>query len=156
MIIAELNDLKNQIAFTPHLKTALDWLVANCTADLPDGRIEIDGSKVYALVQSYVSKPEPRFEAHQRYLDIQYVTHGKELFGWAAVTVLVPADPYNPEKDVVKGAVPAEEASFVRLSAGQLAVVWPSDAHAPGMADGEPAPVRKIVIKVVLDSITAQ
>jgi beta-galactosidase beta subunit len=29
-------------------------------------------------------------------------------------------------------------------------VVYPEDAHAPGLADGEPAPVKKIVVKVAI------
>jgi YhcH/YjgK/YiaL family protein len=150
MIVTDFDSLKAQIALSQNLKTALDWLDTARQQDLPDGRVEIDGNRVYALVQSYVSKPEPRFEAHQRYLDIQYLAGGKELFGWADVRALIPADPYNPEKDVVKGAVPEALASFVRLGAGQMAIVWPEDAHAPGVADGGPAPVKKIVVKVAL------
>lgn len=150
MFTGHFDSYSAQVALTPALKTALEWLAEARSQDLPDGRIEIDGSRVYALVQSYVSKPEPRFEAHQRYLDIQYIAAGKELFGWAAAEELIPADPYNPDKDVVKGSVPAEKASFVRLAAGQMAIVWPADAHAPGMADGDPAPVKKIVVKVAV------
>jgi len=151
MIVTRLELLTSQIAITPALGTALSWLASARDQNLPDGRVEIDGSKVYALVQSYDSKPEPRFEAHRRYLDIQYIVSGKEQFGWTALENLVPADPYNPEKDVVKGSVAAEAASFVKLSSGYLAVVWPADAHAPGMADGEPSPVKKIVVKVILE-----
>jgi biofilm protein TabA len=148
MIVTDFDSLAQQIALTPALQTALDWLSTAQAQDLPDGRVEIDGASVYALVQSYTSKPEPRWEAHQRYLDIQYVVAGSELFGWAPAEALLPADPYNPEKDVVKGSVPAPAASFVRLAPGQLAVVWPADAHAPGTADSAPAPVKKIVVKV--------
>ena len=148
MIVAEFDHLESQLKMTPALKTALDWLSDVRHQELPDGRIEIDGSQVYALVQSYTSKTEPSFEAHQRYLDIQYIASGNEQFGWAPLDQLVPVNPYNPEKDVVKGSVPAEAATWVRLTAGQLAVVYPTDAHAPGTADGVPAPVKKIVVKV--------
>ena len=151
MLVAEFESLEQQLKMTAALKTALDWLGMARLQELEDGRIEIDGSRVYALVQSYKSKIEPAFEAHQRYLDIQYIVRGKERFGWAALDKLEAADPYNSEKDVVKGSVPAEFASFVKLSAGQLAVVFPSDAHAPGGADGEPTPVKKIVVKVALE-----
>jgi len=148
MIITRLELLASQIALTPALSTALTWLAFARTQNLLDGRVEIDGSKVYALVQSYDTRPEPRFEAHQRYLDIQYIVSGKERFGWAGLENLTPADPYNPDKDVVKGSVLDEAASFVHLSAGYLAVVWPADAHAPGVADDQPSPVKKIVVKV--------
>ena len=150
MIVAEFINLESQIKLTPALQTALAWLAKMRHQTLEDGRIEIDGSQVYALVQSYDSKIEPVFEAHQRYLDIQYIVDGSELFGWAPFEKLVPSAPYNPEKDVVKGTVRAEQATFVKLASGQLAVVYPSDAHAPGAADGKPAPVKKIVVKVAV------
>jgi beta-galactosidase beta subunit len=38
----------------------------------------------------------------------------------------------------------------VRLSAGQAAILYPSDAHAPQAADGTPTLVKKIVVKVAL------
>lgn len=150
MIVAEFENLESQIKMTPALKLALEWLSAMRDQILDDGRVEINGNQVYALVQSYESKTEPVFEAHQRYLDIQYICEGRELFGWAPLEKLAPAAPYNPEKDVMKGTVRAESASFVKLTAGQLAVVYPSDAHAPGAADGKPAPVKKIVVKVAV------
>ena len=37
------------------------------------------------------------------------------------------------------------------FSAGQAALLYPSDAHAPGLADGELAPVKKIVVKIALE-----
>jgi biofilm protein TabA len=155
MIVTDIAHIPHQAVSLPALQTALKFLSQEGVSALPEGRIEIDGSRIYALIQAYNSKPEtsnPRFEAHQRYLDIQYVISGKEFIGWAPLEQLVPEDPYNPDKDVVKGCVFQDAITLVRVSAGQAAILFPEDAHAPGLADGDPAPVKKIVIKVALDS----
>ncbi len=49
-------------------------------ADVADGRIEIDGERLYASVASYETggRDERRFEAHRRYIDIQVLLAGEE------------------------------------------------------------------------------
>jgi biofilm protein TabA len=36
----------------------------------------------------------------------------------------------------------------VTVTEGKFAIFFPGDAHAPGIAPGDPAPVRKVVVKV--------
>jgi biofilm protein TabA len=153
MIVTKLDELLHQCAEHPSLLKAVEFLQGVQGQELEDGRIEIDGKKVYALVQSYLGKTEihqPRLEAHRRYIDVQYLVSGKELFGWAPLEAMAESDEYNEEKDVVHGNAAEDALTLVRLSPGQLAVVFPEDAHAPGLADGTPAPVKKIVVKVAI------
>jgi biofilm protein TabA len=153
MIVTKLKELLHQSAEHPSLFKAVEFLHQVEGQELEDGRVEIDGKKVYALVQSYLGKTEiqqPRFEAHRRYIDVQYLVSGKELFGWAPLDSMAESDMFNEEKDVVHGSVADDAFSLVRLSPGMLAVVYPEDAHAPGLADGEPTPVKKIVVKVTI------
>ena len=153
MIVTRLEELLHQSAEHPSLFKAVAFLQEVQEKELVDGRIEIDGKQMYALVQSYLGKTEihqPRFEAHKRYIDIQYLVSGKELFGWAPLAAMVESDRYHEEKDVVHGSVAETILTLVRLSPGLLAVVYPEDAHAPGLADGELVPVKKIVVKVAI------
>jgi len=53
---------------------ALDFLKSEDATALVDGKVEIDGDRVYAMVLSYDSRVEddgPTFEAHRKYIDIQ-------------------------------------------------------------------------------------
>ena len=68
------------------------------------------------------------------------------------MALLEPSDPYDEEKDAVLGAVPAGEWTPVRLAAGLAMVLYPSDAHAPGLAAGEPAAAKKVVLKIAVGS----
>jgi YhcH/YjgK/YiaL family protein len=143
--------VKEQVALTPALEKAFEFLLRSHSQPLIDGRVEIDGNQVYALVQSYTTKRgEPKFEAHRKYLDIQYLVTGEEVIGWAFLDRMMVDTPYDETKDVCLGRVSAPDVTPVRLSPGQLAVLYPSDAHAPKQAVGEPIPVKKIVVKVAL------
>ena len=68
------------------------------------GRYDIDGDKVYVLVQEYVSKTIDNcgLEAHRRYADVQYVAEGFEYFGYAGLEQAgKPIAEYDPKADVI-------------------------------------------------------
>ena len=153
MIVTDLEHVNEQAALPPALQKAFEFLkqVRAGQQTLADGRVDIDGERVYALVQSYDTKSgEPKFEAHRKYLDVQYIVSGEEVIGWAFLDRMIVDAPYDAAKDVCLGRVPAADVTPVRLSAGQLAVLYPSDAHAPKLAAGAPAAVKKIVVKVAV------
>lgn len=103
----------------------------------------------FLLIQKYDSK-EPdagRFESHKNYVDIQYVVEGKESIGIAAVTAMKVSEAYIPERDVEFYEEPEEAAEFI-LTAGGYAILYPADAHKPGIRVGESVPVKKMVGKV--------
>ena len=111
------------------------------------GRYELDGDKVFALVQQYQTKPmaEGKWEAHRKHIDVQYVAAGIERIGWANINRLKVTEPYDDTKDVAfyKG-----DGDFVTVPAGWFVILFPEDAHMPCTAVDEPAPVTKVVVKV--------
>jgi len=151
MIVTDVAHLAEQASLTPALRKALAFLANLPGQPLPDGRIVIDGNNAYAIVQSYETQAgDWLFEGHRKYLDIQYIFSGEEVIGWAHIDRAAVTMPYDPAKDAWLGTVPADEITPVRLSAGQLAVLYPTDAHAPKHAAGVPGPVKKIVVKVAV------
>ena len=151
MITAALADLSSRMALTPNLRRALDFLAAHPTGEGLAERVEIDGKQVYAMLQVFETVMEAttlELEAHRKYIDIQYVVSGEEVMGWAHLSTLRDLSEYNPEKDVQTGSLPAYEVSPVLIRAGQAAVFFPEDAHAPKLAWGKPGMVKKIVVKV--------
>ena len=129
------------------LARALDWLASADLTKLQPGRVEIDGAELYALAQTYQTRlrENRQFEAHRRYIDVQYVAEGTEQMAYAHLSALKSAVPYDAEKDIewLDG-----EGSFIVVPAGAFAVFFPEDAHIPGVAIGKPAGVRKVVVKV--------
>jgi biofilm protein TabA len=125
---------------------AFAFLERNDLTALPAGTHELDGQRVYALVQDYQTKraDEGRWEAHRKYIDVQFIVSGRERFGFAPVKRMA-AGPYDEAKDMER---PGGEGAFTELRAGEFMILWPGEPHMPGMAIGDPAAVRKIVVKI--------
>ncbi len=151
MLVASLEHLPRQVSHTPAMQKAVEWLLANrSTPGLP-ARVEIDGSDVFALVQSYQTEIPGALvevEAHRKYIDVQYICSGVEMMGWLPLAAVGVPGAYQAEKDYLTAQVPAEELTPVIVRAGCAAIFYPEDAHAPKLASGSPAAVNKIVVKV--------
>lgn len=115
----------------------------------PDGRHDIEGDDLFALLQTYDTGPatEKRFESHRKYLDIQYVLEGEERILHAPARLLEVETPYDEPTDIIFYAEP-KAASSLLLRAGDFAVFHPQDAHKPGCMAGGRHRVRKVVVKV--------
>lgn len=128
------------------LPAAMKYLLETDIASLPVGRINLDGDRLYVLVQEYETKPpeQGKWEAHRRYIDVQYVASGRERMGFANLGTMQLGE-YHPEKDfqALSGA-----GNQVDVFAGAFVIFFPEDAHMPGLCVDQPEPVRKVVLKV--------
>jgi len=130
---------------------ALDYLAHTDLAAFEAGRHEIEGASVYAVVSEYVTK-EPagaRWEAHRRYIDLQYLVRGTERIGHALVDQLR-AEPYDEQKDLLWLCGSGQ---FITLEPGFFMILWPHDAHMPGIAQDSPASVKKVVVKIAVGDV---
>jgi biofilm protein TabA len=152
MIVTDIEHARNQMPQTQSFQQAIRFLERQDLATLPDGTIEIDGRRVYASVQSYDTLPIDapfRFEAHREYIDVQYMVGGEETIEWAPAIGIAFEGTYDATGDIQFGTV-AGTTTPVRLERGQLAVLFPSDGHAPRHTTRAPGRVKKIVIKIAV------
>lgn len=149
MLTGNLNVVEKYDYLEEKFRKGYDFLRTADLKALPVGRVDIDGDDIYASVQEYTSLNADtcRFEAHNRYFDIQYVVEGEEQFGYAKRADLTEEVPYDEANDIVFFCEP-EEAGTVLLKAGDCIVVAPEDAHKPRCQAKEACKVKKIVIKV--------
>lgn len=150
MIYAQLKNADRYKAISPRIAAALDFLKNTDFSTLDDGRHELDGDKLYVNVMTYESKAEnPTPEHHERYADIQCIISGQETIAvlpMDAVGALV-KDMSDSDCWLYEG-----KGQPVTLSEGEFMILFPEDAHAPGISpSGMPEPVRKAVAKVCLD-----
>lgn len=150
MVVTDIKHMLHQVSMTTSLRKGIDFLLRPDIHLLTDGRVDIDGDRVFALVQRYetVMTDAPRFEYHRKYIDIQYIVSGEEVIGWAPAERVTITEAYDEEKDICFGTVLDGEMTLVYLKAGELAVLYPEDGHAPKLAAGKPSCVFKIVVKV--------
>jgi YhcH/YjgK/YiaL family protein len=111
-------------------------------------RIEL-ANGAFALEQVYLSKlrPEAFFESHRQYIDVQVIVEGEEFIEVADIAKLSLKEDRTPAKDVIIYHM-SDNASVLRLGAGDASVLFPVDGHMPTVAIGQPSLVRKIVVKV--------
>lgn len=144
-----LNALRNPTldSFRP----ALEFLRDRATPELAPGRYEIDGTDVFALVSQLPSRApaEGRFEAHRKYVDVQYLVSGAEEILITQTAPLIPHNPYDPERDI-EFFESASQWEAVPLRPGDLAILYPEDAHLPNCHSPTPAQLHKVVVKIAL------
>lgn len=152
MIVSKLADMAGRPGLRPGIRKAVEFLLREDARYLEDGKYEIDGDRVFAMVQRYATAEvnPPKFEAHRKYIDVQCIMSGAEVIGWAPLGAMAVTEKYDAAKDVCFGFVPEASWSPVTLCAGELAVLYPEDAHAPKLPSGNPSQVEKIVVKVAV------
>lgn len=153
MIYDKLKNCAQYAGLSPYFKRAFDYLAAADWAALPVGRYDIDGDNVYLLVQEKRLSPWEQgvWEGHRRYADIQMVIEGAELLGVRTTEGLEIARSYDPQKDALLFR-PDAEGIALPLEQGDFAVLFPGDAHRPGILQPGGAPnSRRAVLKVRLD-----
>lgn len=151
MILDTLANASLYASLGPGFAAAFAWLRRN-GATATGEPIMVDGDRVIARPGAYVTHPRDpaRFECHRRYADVQFIAVGEELVEVAPPEALHPVSPYDPDADVAWFASD-EPRDAVRLSAGSFLVLWPHEAHQPGLAPAAgPGTVRKVVVKVAL------
>jgi YhcH/YjgK/YiaL family protein len=148
MIIDRLEKASLYQAVHKRLAAAFDYLQKADLDKVEPGTHEIEGRKVYVMVQQYETKPieKGRWEAHRKYIDVQYVHQGAELFGYANLLELKPGN-YDEAKDFLS-LEGKEKGDFFLVRQGTFVILFPQDGHMPGMAVSTPQPVRKFVVKV--------
>lgn len=146
MIYGTIEHWQRYEGLSPALEKGLRFLAETDFDSVGPERIEIDGDEVFASVQSYETKPDNDTpEAHRKYADIQYLIDGEEYIGVAPLETMTEEAEAHPERDIwlYHGST-----DRVRIGNGRFAVLFPEDAHAPGIAVDQPAPARKCVVKV--------
>lgn len=148
------DQLKNAHLYFPlgkRIQTAFEYLQNNDLISLEPGKYEIEGENIYAVVQNYDTKPitAGKWEAHKKYIDIQYIVSGKEKMGYSNPVKMIVTEEYNSEKDVMflKG-----NGNFLIAEEGYFALFFPTDVHMPGIAVNLSIPVKKVVVKVKVET----
>ena len=121
------------------------------TSVLP-GKYEIDGERIFAVVQSYETKPaaEDKFENHRKYIDIQYMVSGSEQIHIKEAKKLTVDLEFDAEHDYEFYKTPSSYVT-AELEEEEFAVFYPGEAHRPGVMTKEGSmPVRKVIFKVMV------
>ena len=154
MITSTLSQLFWYKTINPNFARAIDFALTTNLASLATGRHDVDGDNVFAIVNEYTTRPAEECdpENHRDYADIQIMIAGIERFGYAPLEVTPPTTPYDEERDVAFYTLPEDELSYIRLTPGQFIIFFPTDIHQPEDFHIQPELVKKLVLKVAVNS----
>ena len=128
-------------------KKAFEFLSRKDLASLAEGTYELDDNGLFATVSYYTTKDSALFEAHRKYIDIQYVAEGCERIDLAAADAARrEVVPYDPAKDIE--FFEAGDSRPLNADPSRFFVFFPGEGHRPCMKVGDNARVKKIVVKI--------
>ena len=149
MILDSLENSSSYLPIHPGFEAAFKFLKQNNLTQLKDGRNDIVGDCLYAMVvrDKGKGKKDAIFETHRKYIDIQITLAGCDHIGWENRSACKPDKKgYDAELDCELYSNPPE--MWLTVPEGRFAIFFPEDAHAPMGTDEH---VHKVVVKVVVD-----
>jgi len=129
-------------------QAALKFLKETDFNSLELGRYELADDGTYANVEEYKTKDTAHFEAHRKYIDIQFLAKGNEY------VYITPMEPdkqietraYNEQKDIEF----FDKINYEKclLTTKNFLVLFPTDGHKPCMEIESSEQVKKVVVKI--------
>jgi YhcH/YjgK/YiaL family protein len=148
MILDKLTNAQLYESLHPRFTCAFAFLAKPELPQLPVGRYEIDGERIYAMVQRGPgrSREGAFLEAHERYIDIQLVLAGTDDMGWCPRSLCREiTKAYDDTADVAfYGDAPS---AWISVGAGSFVIFFPGDAHLPSISAKE---IHKVVVKIAV------
>ena len=148
MIYDKIDNLEFYAGISEDIHLGLEWL-RNVNPDIEKGVYELS-QRVKAIVSEYITKEvnENGYEAHKKYIDIQYLLKGSEKI------CCLPLD-YLREKKAYKSDIDAafyEEADIkpqvTVIGNAYFTIFYPQDGHMPCLKVRDPINVKKVVLKI--------
>lgn len=151
MIVDHIKNIGKYPQLEKYAGTIAEFVEKCRETSMPAGRYDLfPEGELFALVQYYETKPKEkgRMESHVEYIDLQYVSSGRETIYYDLVQELTVAEDKTPEKDIIFYEEKPDKGGIL-LTAGMFACYAPQDAHKPCIECGEGAEkVEKIVFKI--------
>ena len=144
MILDRVSQAKAYLGVHPGLAPAFEFLSKTKLVDLPQGKHEIDGERLFVLINHESGRgPGSRLEAHRKYLDIQIPLAGSDKIGWKPLDGCREPEPFEEVRDV--GFFNDLPDLYFEVPADSFVIFFPHDAHAPLSGQGE---IVKAVFKL--------
>ncbi|HPB67395.1 MAG TPA: YhcH/YjgK/YiaL family protein [Candidatus Omnitrophota bacterium] len=147
MILDVLKNARRYTVLGRGFSAAFEFLLRPDLKELPEGKHEIEGQRVYATVSKGPGrrKEDALLETHEKYIDIQLVLSGTDTMGWKPKSLCKqPAGAYDQKSDVQ--FFRDEPDAWISTASGAFVVFFPEDAHMPQISPGM---IHKVVVKVV-------
>ena len=155
MIYGNIHAKETETAYAPAIREARHILRTTDFSGRHHGKYS--GDRLILQINEITTGPkaEKRPEVHRRYIDVQYMVHGHELIGFY---------PDCRDGEVLEDQLETSDVLFYKertdvheillpMTDGCYAVFFPEDVHRPCCMMDAPEDVKKIVLKIRVDSL---
>ena len=148
MIYGKLSDASAYRGIHPRLDRVLALLTEEYLSQVPAQTRQLEGEALFVTCFDVESSTDEArlFERHRRYLDVFTLVRGRERVDLAPSDTM---DLREQRGDYWGGVCQAEQR--VILTPGSFLVLFPGDAHRPGMAVDGPESLSRVVFKILID-----
>jgi biofilm protein TabA len=148
MILDILSNANRYEALHDNFPKAFQFLKRDDLATLAEGRYDIDGDTIFAIVAKDQGreKDEAQLEIHNKYIDIQMILEGVDEMGWKARSACAEmVDEYDAENDIQ--FIADLPTAWAATTPEHFAIFFPEDAHLPLIAKGI---IHKVIVKIAV------
>jgi YhcH/YjgK/YiaL family protein len=151
MIYDKIENISQYFDTIPVLKKVEEFINEYNENEKPDGTYVIDGENLYAMVQTNQTRKYEEgftFEAHLKYIDLQYIVSGVEEIRVSKLDRLeFNSQRYSYGEDIA--FYDGEPMFNFTMDKGSFIMLYHNDAHMCGLSIDEDVTVKKIVFKII-------
>lgn len=146
MIIDRIEEQRRYYPLHSEMEQAFSFIAE--AMDLEPGRYELDNG-LFATVSEGTTRPRDsiHFEAHRKYIDLQYCITGSERIAWANIQELNSISTENIGDNYYYEGL----STSVVVRPGTFYIMFPSDAHKTAIHKEFPKYYKKVVIKLPVE-----
>lgn len=149
MIHTTLETCEPYRSLNKNFAQAFDLLKKMANEPFVTGKQVHDGDELYSVSLLYDTKgaDDVFFEAHKKYIDIMLIVEGQETIGYLpSCQIKEITKPYDADIDASLAKM-QPDMSRLSMVAGDVAIFYPDDYHAPGIDNDGKHSVKKIIMK---------
>jgi len=153
MVIDKLENFKIYKGINKKLLPAFNFIINCKKGQIDEGKYKIEGDKIFGLVQRYYTQPSDKlvWEAHRKYIDLQYILKGTENIGYSHINNMQPISDYIDIDDYI---LFSGEGSYLKLNEGFFAIFFPDDCHKVRIIEDDISEVKKVVVKISVETLS--
>ena len=157
MIYGHIHTSESAAAYSETIRKAIQILRETDVTDMHHGKYPLDGDRLILQINEVTTGPKEtkRPEVHRKYIDVQYMVHGHEYIGFYPdqKTSMVKEDRLAEDDVLFYEENDRVKEMMLPMTDGCYAIFFPEDVHRPCCQMGEAEDVKKIVLKVRVDTL---
>lgn len=157
MIFGNVNAKETEAAYAAPIVEAIRYCRDTDVSRMGESKIPVRGDDFIVLICDRVTEAKEKKlpEVHRKYVELQYMAEGSELMGFY---------PDCGDNELLQDCLAEKDTIYYKenpnagekmllMTPGTYAIFFPEDVHRPFCAVDEPARVKKIVVKIAIDTL---